>query len=936
MIQMKLSYILSFIVLTFNTLCYAQNAESARQVMVEALVLDSFSQRPVGRIDFVIKNQNQEPIRKGITVVGPMPVNFGNFIEGKKYTIEIKSPSYKAVSVDFWTEVPKSSSTICLPNILMKLQSGDEASVTTMQEVTVSASKLKFVWKGDTLVYDATIFNLQSGSKLKDLVRQLPGVEIKDNCEVTVFGRRVDCLTLNGKDFFKGDNRVILENLPHFMIKDIKVYERGPALYEEWKSDAGQQRKEYVMDVVLKRDYRRGYLANAEVGAGTSGHWLGRALGSVYSDRIRVGLALNANDISDNNSPKAHAGNWQSIARPKDIMTVAQAKMDANLYGKNNKWHFTSKAILEWNEIESAINSENISGLPSNNITKFTRASGLDKNHKFIFDATYTRSKPNIQIDANIQLGRLGQHTVDSALALNNHNLVNSISNAYKSMNWNQNYRLAIYTGRRLFNNHFLSFRASGIYTSQTQDRFHLYDMTLANQTGEESYRMNSNKNKTKNLQGTIGYNMPFTQARLILFLSLNWKYSDENQNSPLWRLERDSVFFNSFYELGQHPTLSEILMDKGNSQYSDGYQHNLTYNAKLTYRDEGEGYKTEFVLNIPLSTMYENRHITRGHVNVDSTRNDINILPSLSAEIRRRHSNLVWKFAYTPSVDRPTLLELVGYEDTTNPMYILRGNPELKNSYTHLFSSSITYRNKSNWLAYDTRFSLLQDHMMPSKLYNPTTGGYISSITNVDGNWMWDNRIENTTSLSKDNKFQLTNRLGFLWQNMVYLGSDNSIADMQEIAIKRYRLDYDIQLTYRKNEKFDIQPHFNFVLNAGNSNQQSMFDTIARDYIYGINTHWALPYGWNLNTDLNMHQRRGYANGMNTNSFVWNAEITKTWLEGKLQTRLTAYDILNQMHLNTYNISAEGYTSSWRRGLTRYVLLSLYYNFEMKPRKSK
>ena len=97
----------------------------------------------------------------------------------------------------------------------------------SLDEVVVTASKVQLVWRGDTLVYNADAFNVPQGSMLDRLIRQLPGVTLKENGEIRVNGRKVDYLTLNGTDFFKGNNRMMLDNLPYYTVKNIKVYDKS-------------------------------------------------------------------------------------------------------------------------------------------------------------------------------------------------------------------------------------------------------------------------------------------------------------------------------------------------------------------------------------------------------------------------------------------------------------------------------------------------------------------------------------------------------------------------------------------------------------------------------------------------------------------------------------------------------------------------------------
>lgn len=74
-----------------------------------------------------------------------------------------------------------------------------------LNEVTVTATKIKMVMRGDTLVYDATAFQLPQGSMLDDLIRNLPGATLDREGRIMVNGEMVSSLLVNGREFFKGD-----------------------------------------------------------------------------------------------------------------------------------------------------------------------------------------------------------------------------------------------------------------------------------------------------------------------------------------------------------------------------------------------------------------------------------------------------------------------------------------------------------------------------------------------------------------------------------------------------------------------------------------------------------------------------------------------------------------------------------------------------------
>lgn len=116
-----------------------------------------------------------------------------------------------------------------IPDIYMyKKQSVD------LGEVVVKATKVKFYLRGDTVVFNADAFQLADGSMLDALIRQLPGVELRDNGKIFVNGKFVENLLLNGKNFFKGNHQVLLNNLPNYMVSNVSVYEKKGMIVSFW------------------------------------------------------------------------------------------------------------------------------------------------------------------------------------------------------------------------------------------------------------------------------------------------------------------------------------------------------------------------------------------------------------------------------------------------------------------------------------------------------------------------------------------------------------------------------------------------------------------------------------------------------------------------------------------------------------------------------
>lgn len=177
-----------------------------------------------------------------------------------------------------------------------------------LEEVAVNATRILMVQKGDTIIYNAAALQLSAGSMLNDLVRALPGAQLDKEGKITINGERVTSLLVNGKDFFKGDPMVALTNLPYYTVDKIKVYHRGRELKNATQSDslrAEAEEKPLVMDVRLKKEYGKGWLANAEAGAGirTLGEanpiYRGRVFALRFTDHSKLAIYGTANNVGD-------------------------------------------------------------------------------------------------------------------------------------------------------------------------------------------------------------------------------------------------------------------------------------------------------------------------------------------------------------------------------------------------------------------------------------------------------------------------------------------------------------------------------------------------------------------------------------------------------------------------------------------------------------
>ena len=208
------------LILFAASLCHPGNAsaqsDSDRKVM--GRVVDAFTMLPLPEVSICLLSASDSTVLATFHAEPAdtfMLKHFGWFElpvkEKGKYLIRTTHIGYKTEYTPFEVKY-KREGNIELRRIEMKPESK------MLGDVTVTGTKIKMVTRGDTIVYNASAFNLAEGSMLDALIRQLPGAELNKDGEIKVNGKKIDNLLVDGRDFFEGDPKAALENLPAYTV----------------------------------------------------------------------------------------------------------------------------------------------------------------------------------------------------------------------------------------------------------------------------------------------------------------------------------------------------------------------------------------------------------------------------------------------------------------------------------------------------------------------------------------------------------------------------------------------------------------------------------------------------------------------------------------------------------------------------------------------
>lgn len=849
-----------------------------------------------------------------------------------------------------------------LPDIFIR-----RAHEQVLDEVTVVATKIKFYNKGDTLVYNADAFQLSEGSMLDELVRQLPGAELKSDGRIYVNGRFVESLMLNGKDFFKGKNEVLLDNLPTYMVKNIKVYDKSSDM-SKW---AGRDidKKSLVMDVNLKKEYNTGWVANAEAGGGSSDRFLSRLFAMRFTDHSRFSFYANANNTNDARKPGQNT-DWTPEKLPRGMMTTRMAGIDYNLEPRNSPYKFSGNAQITHtdNKVESRTNRTNFlsEGDTYDRTVNTSRAcdTRISTQHfmqyegkKGYFDVRpqfdyhkYRNKGEDLSATSSEEFSTSWKGLLDSLFTTIltpqlQKELLNRNMQRYKRNGYDYNFTNNILSGIKIpHTSDMLTINSRVKLLGANNADYSINRIDYPSGTGDVDYRNNYSKGV-----GGRGYYYDlstsyriFVNKELIMHFGYDYKQEYKFRSRSLYRLDRlDGWGKSSDEPLGALPSVSEYesVMDASNSYRSRLWDrtHTASFDLLWIRTDKKKNYWNAS-LNIEVPFSRQKMIYERGSIDTTIVRN---------STLTDSYATLTWysgdrkhavNMGYNVFSSQPDLAYAANVTDDSNPLSVTHGNGNLKNMFDHSFDIDYTYRSseKQIVIAPYAKFTYHQNALAMGYVYDRTTGRRDITPDNVNGNWDLTLRLNTTNPLSKNKSLTLKNYISLVLNHSVDLtGIAGATAAVRSTVMTRnISDDFTVEKVLGK-QKVSFRGTFSNIHSTGNLDN---FETInAYNYSYGLTGTFKLPWKIDLSTDMTMYSRRGYADdAMNEDDLMWNARISRPFFKGKLIALIDAFDILGKLSNVQRYMNAQARTETYVNSLPRYVMFHCIYRLNFMPKKKK
>ena len=261
---------------------------------------------------------------------------------------------------------------------------------------------------------------------------------------------------------------------------------------------------------------------------------------------------------------------------------------------------------------------------------------------------------------------------------------------------------------------------------------------------------------------------------------------------------------------------------------------------------------------------------------------------------------------------------------DNSDPLNIIRGNPDLKSSYTQKVRLEV--QDTKTGLSGDVNWTSMLNNVTRAVIYDSQTGGIESRPVNVNGNW----NIKAAMRYQKriNHYFNLSARTGTSFIQSVSLVNDGQ-REQPERSVTHNRL-YNAGLRVGYQPKwggFDLSGDWRF---RHSTNLLRETNNYIRDYSFGLTAYAVFPGNIRLKSETTHTFRNGTnINRSEDNEVVWNLHLSWSFLKYK-KAELSVYwaDILSQKKSYSRNVTSHGLSERYTQQIGSYFIVSFKYRF--------
>ena len=810
---------------------------------------------------------------------------------------------------------------IDLSTIKMQLDNQlDEVLVKSTAPITI---------KKDTLEFNVKSFKTKKDATVEDLLKQLPGVEVDDEGKITVNGKEVNKILVNGKPFFGDDPTITTKNLTKDIIEKIQIVDTKTKS-EAFTGEAGDTENKTI-NLTIKEENNKGIFGRVSAGAGTDKRYEFAGMVNFFDNDQRISVLAGGNNT---NSPGFSFGEISKMFSNSNFRSIS-SNGSFNIGGRSfgggqgittsqNTGVNYADLIGENTEVSgdyfySSSNSENETSSQRETILAdsrfFTNSNSRSDNdtdsHSVNFDfeietdTTFQINiRPSFSYSKTRTLFNSNEETLDEDLILTNQSEVNS-----KVESVGKEFSNTISATKRFGNKGgFLRLRLETNVNQQESDDFINSDTEVFGTDPETILRdqFTDGENNSYGISTEFTYRLPIVAKKF--FLNFEYQYSKDKDNN------RESTF--DFNNVTQDFTDFNLELST-DFEYTDSRS---VPTFGLTYR--GEKLFTRFEMGYNLRTL-KNQDLLRPEFNVER-------------QFKNIEANTRFNYRFSPKAsiyasywlrnNPPALRQLQAFTDVSNPLSVVVGNPNLGPSNRHSIYAgynAFDWQKRSGFYA-NINASFTNDQVISKTIIDPETLKRTTTYENVDGNYNYgiSGNFDKDVMLDTLRSIKLRLRARYDFSERINFNNDVKYASQVKTISPRVGVDF----IWSKVMEFKPYYELNFTNNAYDI--AAFEDREFTSHNAGLRTATFLPEKLEWRNDINFNYNPNVADGFQKSAWFWNSSLAYTVFKDKGLITLKVYDLLNQ-NTNARRVATQDYIQdSQSTVLRQYFMLSFSYKF--------
>lgn len=783
--------------------------------------------------------------------------------------------------------------------------------------------------KKDTLEFNVKSFKTKKDANVEDLLKQLPGVEVDEEGKITVNGKEVNKILVNGKPFFGNDPTITTKNLTKDIIEKIQIVDTKTKS-QAFTGEAGDDENKTI-NLTIKEENNKGVFGRVSAGAGTDKRYEFAGMANFFDNDQRISVLVGGNNtnspgfsfgeiskmfgngggISFNSNGTFSVGG-RSFGGGQGITTSRNAGLNyADKIGENSDisgdyFYSSSNSENETSSERETILADSRFFTNSNSRSNSdTDSHSANLEFEIKTDSTFQISiEPSFNYSKSRTLFSSNEETLDEDLVLTNQSDVNSSVESF-AKDFSNEISITKRYGKK---GGFVRLEFDANINQQESDDFLNSNTEVFGSDPETIVRdqFTDGENNSYGISTELTYRLPIVAKKF--FLNFEYRYSRDKDNN------RQSTFdFNDSTQ-----DFTDFNTDLSTDfEYTDSRS---IPSLSLTYR--GEKWYTYFKMGYNIRTL-ENQDLLRPQFNVE--RDFKNIEANYRFNYRFSPKSSVYG-GYRLSNNPPALRQLQAFTDVSNPLSTIIGNPNLGPSNNHnvyVGYSAFDWQKRTGFYG-NANVSVTNDQVISKTVVDPETLRRTTTYENVDGNYnygVWGN-YDKQVKLDTLRSLKFRMRAGYNFSERINFNNDVKYASQVRSISPRFGVDF----IWDKVMEFKPYYEINFTNNAYDI--EAFEDREFTRHNAGLRTATFLPKNLEWRNDISFNYNPNVADGFQKSAWFWNSTLAYSVLKDKGIITLKVYDLLNQ-NTNARRIATQDYIQdSQSTVLRRYFMLSFSYKF--------